>query len=248
MFMVCYCVPDRKEKEEAVELPALVWSVLYYLGLFAGIYVLTAIGFLLFARLEKDKDGSLFVDPESLHYRACKKCYGWKMHCSPVKISHIEYYQIGICGYFWRVFWAFILLPIGYAIVGLFQTVKAVIYAPFMFLFGYYPWPTIQSMGDDALLAVEMKRISFPRVGKLELKPYLVVFPILYGWLFWSYPQTTQQWTLIAFVVALVIAACFMAVVVKEKVSEPKNPRVMLVLEHMKASKQGICPLLKVKT
>lgn len=49
-----------------MEIPALVWSVLYYLGLFVGAYVLTAIGFLLFARLEKDQGGSLLIDPESL--------------------------------------------------------------------------------------------------------------------------------------------------------------------------------------
>ena len=234
-----------------MEVSTLVWSVLYYLGLFAGAYVLSAIGFLLFASLEKAEDGQLLIDPESLHYRACKKCYGWKMHCypDPDKVSHIEYYKIGLCGYFWRVFWAFIFLPIGYAILGVWQTVKTVIYSPFMFLFGYYPWPTIEVMKREASpFAVEVKRISFPRVGKLELKPYLVVLPVLYGWLFWSYPQTTWDRTLIAFILVLVAAVISAIVVVKDKVDESKNPRVTLVREYVKASKRGICPLLKVKT
>jgi len=237
-------------------MPAFVWSVLYYLGLFAGIYILAAVGFLLSTRLEKDEDGQLLIDPESLHYRACKKCYGWKMHeifqthaRDYVKVNHIEYYQIGLCGYFWRVFWTPLLLLIVYTILGAWQTVKTVVYAPFMLIFGYYPWPTIEVMKRERdLFAVEVKQISFPRVGKLELKPYLVVFPALYGWLLWSYPQTTLQCTLFTFVVALFAAVIFAIVTVKEKVDESENPRVMLAREYVKSAKRGICPLLKVKT
>ena len=182
-------------------MPTIVWTALYYLGMFAGVYFLTAVGFVLFANLEKDEDGSLVIDPESLHYRACTKCYKWKMYyicwqsdCGRyIKVNHIEYYQLGICGYFLRVFWAFILLPIGYAILGIWQTLKTVIYAPFMFLFGYYPWPTKSVMeNEDTILAVEAKRIAFPRFFNTELKPYFVVPPVLYGWLFWSYPHLSQ--------------------------------------------------------
>ncbi len=231
-----------------MEMPALVWSVLYYLGFFAGTYVLAAIGFLLFVRLERDRDGSLLVNPESLHYRACKKCYGWRMHegyYEGKKISHIEYYHIGLCGYFWRLFWT----PLFFTILGAWQTVKMVVYAPFMYLFGYYPWPTMKAMQREGNpFAVEMGRISFPRVGKLELKPYLMVFPVLYGWLLWSYPQMTWRWTLIAFAVALVIAMILAAEWVKDKVDESENTRVKLVREYVKASKRSICPLLKVKS
>jgi hypothetical protein len=235
----------EKEGIMDVEVQALVWSVLYYLGLFAGVYVLTAIGFLLFARLEKDKDGSLLVDPESLHYRACNKCYKWSM-CYD---NHLEHYKIGICGYFWLVFWAFILIPIGYIIFGVWQILKTAIYAPFMFLFGYYPWPTLKSMQNwngPNPFAVEVRRISFPRVGKLELKPYLVAFPSLYGWLLWSYPQTTWECTLTILVVVLVIAACYTAVVIKFKVDKSENQRVVLAREYVRAIWRGVCPLLKV--
>jgi len=236
-------------------MPTLVWTVLYYLGLFAGAYFLTAVGFMLFARLEKDEDGSLIIDPESLHYRACAKCYQWKMYRiyriweSDTKVSHVEYYQIGLCGYFWRVFWAFILLPIGYVILGIWQTFKTVIYAPFMFLFGYYPWPTLNVMEDEVNpFAVEMKRIAFPRVFNFELKPYLVVFPVLYGWLFSSYPQEIWRWTFVVLVIVLVIAMLIVIASVKGKVEDSENPRVVLVREYIKASKQGICPLVKVKS
>ena len=179
-----------------MEIPTFIWSVLYYFGWFAGLYVFSAIVFVVCARLEKDQDGSLLVDLESLHYRACRKCYEWREHAvrhsvrhsiidDYIKIDHIEYYQMGVCGYFWRVFWAFILLPVGYTILGTWQTLKTVVYAPFMFLFGYYPWPTVNVMKrNDNIFAVEMERISFPQVGKWELKPYLVILPVLYGWLF----------------------------------------------------------------
>ncbi|OGN01954.1 MAG: hypothetical protein A2651_00590 [Candidatus Yanofskybacteria bacterium RIFCSPHIGHO2_01_FULL_42_12] len=233
-------------------MPSFGWSVLYCLGLFAGAYVLAAVGFLLFACLEKDKDGSLLVDSDSLHYRACKKCYGWKMHetfqthtCDYVKVNHLEYYQIGLCGYFWRVFWT----PLLFTVIGAWQTVKTVVYAHFMFLFGYYPWPTIEVMKREGnIFAVEVKQISFPRIGKLELKPYLVVFPALYAWLLWSYPQTTWNWTLISFVAMLVIAILLVAAWVADKVGKSENPRVMLVREYVKTGKRGICPLLKVRT
>ena len=223
-----------------MEMPVLVWSVLYYLGLFAATYIFAAIGFMIFARLEKDESGSLVIDPNSLHYRVCSKVYEWEE-------SHIENFGIGICGYFWRVFWAFILLPIGYIIFAIFQMVKTIIYAPFMFLFGYYPWPTIESVRYGSAFAVEARRISFPRVGKLELKPYTMVFPVLYGWLLWSYLQATLHWTYYLFIVVVAImavAAIYIAIAIFD---ESKNQRVTLVREYFNAKKRGICPLLKVK-
>lgn len=229
-----------------MEMPALVWSVLYYLGLFAGIYIMTAIGFMIFARLEKDESGLLLIDSNSLHYRVCDKVYGgWG-------INHLENFQIGICGYFWRVFWAFILLPIGWIIFIIFQTVKTIIYAPFMFLFGYYPWPSIKSMRwyiyGSNIFAVEARRILFPRVGKLELKPYTVVFPTLYGCLLWSYPHATWYSTLFLFIVVIGIMAVAAIYVFIVSFNKSKNQKVILVREYFNAKKRGICPLLKVKS
>jgi len=234
-----------------MEMLALIWPVLYYFGWFVGLYVFFAVMFVVLARLEKDEDGQLIIDPDSLHYRACKKCYRWRMSSCSYKdrVDYIEFHQMGICGYVWRVFWAPLFLLIGYTIFGAGQTVKTVVYAPFMFLFGYYPWPTKEVMKrEENPLAVEVKRISFPRIGKLELKPYLVVLPVLYGWLFLSYPQTTWNWTLIAFVVVLVMIMVSAAFWAKDKIGKSENPRVMLAREYIKTSKRSICPLLKVKT
>lgn len=234
------------------------WMVLWYIGVFIGAYFLTAVAFLLTARLEKDADGSLIIDPGSLHYRACKKCYRWRGYKvysreanKDIDKTHVEYYQLGLCGYFWRVFWAFVLLPIGYTILFSFQTVKAVVYAPFMFLFGYYPWPTLKSMkryGDINPAAIEACRISFPRVGKLELKPYLVVLPALYGYVYWLYPDRTLSWSIIALSMVVIPAAILVILIAFDKVQETKNQQVVLVREYAKSAWRGVCPLLKVKS
>lgn len=232
------------------------WMVLWYIGVFIGAYFLAAVAFLLTARLEKDADGSLIIDPGSLHYRVCKKCYGWRVRGvysretkKHIYKTHVEFYQLGLCGYFWWVFWAFVLLPIGYAILFSFQTVKAVVYAPFMFLFGYYPWPTEKSMKDnDNPFAVEVRRISFPRVGKLELKPYLVVLPTLYGYVFWLYPDRTLFWSVIALSMVVILAAVSAIWIAFNKVQESENQSVVLVREYAKSAWRGVCPLLKVKS
>lgn len=240
-------------------MPSFVWTALWYAGMCVGTYFIVAVGFLLFARLEKDKDGSLIIDPKSLHYRACQKCYGcewtrtyniYNLEAKEyVPTTYVEHCQLGLCGYFWRVFWAFILLPIGYTILFAFQTVKAIVYAPFMLLFGFYPWPTVEIIKREGHpLVVEVKRISFPRVGKLELKPYLVILPALYGYVYWLYPDRTLSWSVMALVIGVILAAVFAVRIAFDKVQESENEPVVLVREYVKLAWRGVCLRLKVKS
>lgn len=237
-------------------IPSIIWTILWYVGAAAGMYFLAAAVFMLTARLEKDKDGSLIIDPNSLHYRACYKCYEWRMYKiyntkinDHVDINHVEYYQLGICSYFWRVLWSFILLPIGYTICFVGQAVKTIIYTPFMFLFGWYPWPTRESMKRcQNIFAVEVRHISFPRVWKLELKPYLVALPVLYGYAYRLSPDQTFFWSIIIFVVGITLAVLLAIQDAFYKVQASNNQKVVLVREYIKVVWRGVCPRLKVKT
>ena len=102
----------------------------------------------------------------------------------------------GIYSYYLR--FVFMLLA-GWPVVLVWQTAKTVVFAPFMFLFGYYPIPTFESIrnyGDFNPLAVDVGEIPLPRIGNARVIPLYVLLPIGYLGLFLLYNTTViLVWT-----------------------------------------------------
>ncbi len=89
----------------------------------------------------------------------------------------------------------FFMLLLGWPILILWETVKIILYAPFMLLFGYYPIPSfdVMSEGENPLF-INPKQIYLPTIAdRISIVPIIPVGIVLYTWLLYKY----LFWTLV---------------------------------------------------
>lgn len=211
---------------------------LYGLGGIAGLailYAITATFFLLTAKLEKDKDGYLVLDPQSWHF---KLAFPFRSRYRPHSLKYLSDHM-SICGYFVKLFW---MLYFGWPIIALWLIAKTLVYAPFMLTFGYYPIANLKSMAwgdDDAILHVA--------VGKKKWVRYFF-FPLVYSisWTYW--PAKTYTISLGAVIIAVCIAAIGGLIYLHDrKIDDDSEGRVSLAKEWLMAKKRRVCPVTKIK-
>ncbi len=205
---------------------------LFYV-LFAGIlYTLGGLIFLLWVRLDKDENGKPFLNPKSLHYKIT----------SPMLSPWEEQNKaVGICSYY--VKFVFMLL-VGWSFVFVWQAMKTVVYAPSMFLLGYYPIPTFDSMNRCVkynILAVDVGEIPLPRLGNAKILPIYILGPIGYLYLFILFnAAVVLYWTLgIALVIGLLSLVLWLW--------NTDNATVGLTKEFLSSKKEKFCIILPIR-
>ena len=212
---------------------------LFYNLIAGGLYAIGGLLFLLWVRLDKDENGEPFLNPKSLHY----KITGPMLSRREKKRG-----TVNICSYYLRFVF---MLFVGWLVVFVFQAVKTIAYAPFMFLFGHYPIPTLESMksacSDECnILAVDigeipLPRISLPRFGNVRLLPIYILLPIGYVCLFFLFDASSI--ITLTLICALILGLFFLL----DWFNYTDNATVGLTREFLSSKKKKLCVILPIK-
>ena len=159
-----------------------------------GLYIATAAVFMASARLKKDSNGNLILDPESWHFKTTFPMRKFDVY----KVKDLSG-SISLCGYFYRFF---MMLFLGWPFILIWAIAKTILYSPFMILFGYYPVADLRSMyemaNDYGPFGVKVEQIYLPRIYGYRIFPIYLIVPTVY-WICWKFwPITTIQvsiWT-----------------------------------------------------
>jgi len=216
---------------------------MYLLLSLAVLYVVTATVFLLIARIEKDKDGILILDPESRHFKMSYpflKFKKWQVEELSEKIS--------LCRYFAKFFF---MLYIGWPTLAVWCSLKTVAYAPFMFLFSRYPIANIRSMSNEydsnELFNVKVGHLRLLKVRGVTVHPFgpLAILAYLLSWAY--FPSSTFYFTRAIVIIITAIAVIATVVVGICWLLATDQGGVSLIREWVMAKKKGMCPPLRIK-
>lgn len=210
------------------------------LGILA-LYALTTGIVLLFAKIEKESDGTPILDTDSWHFKLAypfgryEKEFMERLSDGRIKIS--------ICTYFWKLFLA---LWIGWP----FLAAVTIVGSAMTCIFGNIIVPSFK----DDTKSMEHKEFWLPRIGDFRILPAYFLPLVFYFWLLWSYPSKTWAWTYTAFswtcamfkiiIIPAVIFALFVFFL-WFLVTDQKE--VSLVREMVEAKMNKWCPFFKVK-
>jgi len=211
----------------------------YVLVSLGGLYILTATVFLLTARIEKDKDGDLILDPDSWHFKLSFPFLKFSLRAVE-KLSG----NINICKYCIKFF---LMLYLGWPMLIIFICLKTIVYSPFMFLFGFYPIANLMSMSDE-LMHVDVGYIKTPEIKGVPIVPFYAVAPIAYVASLIYYTNVTLVATLACLALAVLIALGVGISFTHEWLTETDEKTVSLVREWAGSKKRKFCRTMKVKS
>lgn len=225
------------------------WIVLKIALTVIGLYIAAAAAFMLSARLKKDADGNLILDPESWHFKAA---YPFRKF----NIYAVKYLsgRISVCGYFRKLF---LMLFMGWPILIALAVFKTLTYAPFMLLFGYYPIADHLSIheswgygdGDSAgPFAVHAVKISLPEFRGYQIFPVYLIIPLAYlaCWMLW--PGIAAAITVTALTIAIGIVIVAGVLMFAMAINKTHSGTIGIVKEYVSSKKKGVCRLMIVRS
>lgn len=222
----------------------ILYYIFYVLVSLGGLYIVTTTILLLIARIEKDKDGDLILDPDSWHFKLTFPFV--KFHLYLVERLSGD---INICKYCIKFS---LMLYLGWPMLIILICLKTVVYSPLMFLFGLYPIANLESMSwakSDFIefFHVDVGRIRMPKIKENSIVPFYVVVPIAYITCLNFYTNVTLIVSLVGLGLAVLIALAVSIVFTYRWLVKTDEETVSLVREWMGSRKRKFCRTMKVK-
>ncbi len=220
-----------------------MWSwILWISGSVIGLYIITATIFLLLAKISKDDDGYLILDPESWHFKmAFPIARYWE---SNILKMHL---RIGLCRYVMKFV---LMLYVGWPIIIIIVVLEMIVFSPIVFLFGFRITFKLEDLKglDDGPFAVNCKRIQWiPEIRLTKIYPIYLTIPLIYFTLYYFYSEMTLTITIWTGGIIGIIIAVILIVSGIGWIKDTDQHKVSLVRETLKSRARGFCPLMKIK-
>lgn len=234
-----------------------MWQIILYSAIsLAALYAFTATIFLFLARLEKNAEGKLVVDPDSWHFKVAYPMGRAKVleALKPDSVSNLARWQAedilasyrkGLCAYFFKFFF---MLYLGWPFLAVFAVLSGVVFNFFTLPFGHY-CRTLAALLQDRFV---LKRYPLPRIYGIRLLPIYFIVPLLYGTLWYFFPNIVPDLTvflLLCFgigILAVVVIWAIVSAISWFRRTDEKS--VNVVREWVAAKKEGVCPMVEIKS
>lgn len=221
----------------------LFWVLVSIVGLIV-LYVVTSAVIIVSTRIEKTESGDLVIDSSSWHF---KMTY-------PFRRSEQSFFYkvredgISLCRYCAKFFW---MVWIGWPLIILFQTIKTLVYGPFLLIFGFYPVPwNLDLFETDQAHGIKCEKFPLPKIKNVRILPAYLILPAVYTWFFVSLEfvrmaslKAVVGVVVVCVVICIVVGIDFLA----EYTKSTDNESVSLLREWTRAKKKKICPMVIVR-
>ncbi len=212
------------------------------LGILA-LYALTIGIVLLFAKIEKEPDGTPILDTDSWHF---KLAYPINRHDEKFLERFSSLKKISICAYFIKLF---VALWIEWPIILVISAIGTIVTSMISISFGLVTimdW-RIWWEGREIVDLFRSKKVWLPTIGSHRVWPVWLVAPAIYIWLLCLNSKLMLQWTFTVLGAVLCIVVLIALCILCVWFSKTDQKKASLTRGWLMAKKNKWCPLMKVK-
>lgn len=221
----------------------LFWFLVSIVGLLV-LYVVTSAIIIVSTRIEKTESGDLVIDSSSWHFKITY----------PFQRSEQSFFYkvredgISLCRYCSKFFW---MVWVGWPLIILFQTIKTLVYGPFLLIFGFYPVPwNLDLFETDQAHGIKCEKFPLPKIKNVRILPAYLILPAVYAWLLVSLEFVRRASFYIGgilIVICVVLGIALLIGLLAEYTKNTDNKSVSLLREWAGAKKKRICPMVIVR-
>lgn len=220
----------------------LIGSII--LCIILGLYALTTGIVLLFAKIEKEPDGTPVLDTDLWHFKLAYPCAKYNKRFIGGFVN--GHNKISICGYFIKLF---VALWIEWPLILIISAMGTIAPSVISILFGFVVIMDWRIWWDGSMFEdyFRSKKVWLPAIRGHRIWPIWLAAPAAYVWLLCLNLKLTLHWTFIVLGIIFTIAAGIALMTLLSWLFETDQKKVSLVRELLMAKKNKWCPLMKVR-